>query len=40
MDKAARISRMIFYLVQEIANDTERPRWDPAGLAEVRALTR
>jgi Zn-dependent M28 family amino/carboxypeptidase len=39
LDKAARISRMIFYLVQEIANDPSRPQWDPAGLAEVRALT-
>jgi Zn-dependent M28 family amino/carboxypeptidase len=39
-DKAARISRMVFYLVNEIANATERPRWDPRGLAEVRSMTR
>ncbi|HVH11729.1 MAG TPA: M20/M25/M40 family metallo-hydrolase [Longimicrobium sp.] len=39
-DKAARISRMVFYLVYEIANDPQRPQWDPAGLAEVRQMTR
>jgi hypothetical protein len=39
-DKATRISRMIFYLVREIANDPQRPRWDPAGLEEVRRMTR
>jgi Zn-dependent M28 family amino/carboxypeptidase len=39
-DKAARITRMILYLVHEIADDPERPRWDPAGLEEVRRLTR
>jgi hypothetical protein len=39
-DKAARISRMVFYLVYEIANDPQRPQWDPAGLAEVRRMTR
>jgi hypothetical protein len=39
-DKAARIARMIFYTVQQIANDPARPVWDPAGLAEVRAMTR
>ncbi|HLM68128.1 MAG TPA: M20/M25/M40 family metallo-hydrolase, partial [Longimicrobium sp.] len=39
-DKAARISRMVFYLVNEIANDPQRPRWDPAGLEEVRRMTR
>jgi Peptidase family M28 len=40
VDKAARISRMIFYLVHDVANDPQRPRWDPAGLEEVRRLTR
>ena len=40
VDKAARIAKMIFYTAQEIANDPERPRWDPRGLMEVRALTR
>jgi Zn-dependent M28 family amino/carboxypeptidase len=39
-DKAARISRMVFYLVSEIANSAERPRWHPAGLQEVRGMTR
>ena len=39
-DKAMRISRMVFYLVNEIANDPQRPRWDPAGLEEVRRMTR
>ncbi|HEX8391485.1 MAG TPA: M20/M25/M40 family metallo-hydrolase, partial [Longimicrobium sp.] len=39
-DKAARISRMVFYLVHEIANAQERPRWDPRGLEEVRRMTR
>ncbi|HEX6909371.1 MAG TPA: M20/M25/M40 family metallo-hydrolase [Longimicrobium sp.] len=40
LDKAARISRMIFYLAYAVANDPQRPRWDPEGLAEVRSLTR
>jgi hypothetical protein len=39
-DKAARIARMVFYVVMEIANDPERPKWDPAGLAEVRRMRR
>jgi Zn-dependent M28 family amino/carboxypeptidase len=39
-DKAARVARLIFHTALEIANDPERPRWDPAGLAEVRAMTR
>ncbi|HYJ78596.1 MAG TPA: M20/M25/M40 family metallo-hydrolase, partial [Longimicrobiaceae bacterium] len=39
-DKAARIARMVFYIANEIANDPQRPQWDPAGLAEVRRLTR
>ncbi len=39
-DKAARISRMVFYLVYDVANDSQRPRWVPEGLAEVRSLTR
>lgn len=40
LDKAARISRMIFHLVHEIADDPARPVWDPAGLEEVRRMTR
>ena len=39
-DKVARVSRLILYTVRELANDPSRPTWDPAGLAEVRALTR
>jgi hypothetical protein len=39
-DKATRISRMVFYLVNEIANDPQRPQWVPAGLEEVRRMTR
>ncbi len=39
-DKATRISRMVLYLVNEIANAPERPRWDPKGLQEVRGMTR
>ncbi|HEV2149395.1 MAG TPA: M28 family peptidase [Longimicrobiaceae bacterium] len=39
-DKAARVARLVFYLANEVANADQRPQWDPAGLAEVRALTR
>jgi Zn-dependent M28 family amino/carboxypeptidase len=39
-DKAARIARMVFYVANEIANDPQRPRWDPEGLEEVRRMTR
>jgi len=38
--KAARISNLILHTVLEIADAPERPRWDPAGLEEVRRLTR
>lgn len=38
--KAARVARLIFHTVLEVANRDERPAWDPEGLAEVRALTR
>jgi hypothetical protein len=31
---------MVFHVVMEIANDPERPRWDPAGLEEVRRMRR
>lgn len=37
--KVVRIAQMIFHLVREIADNPERPQWDPEGLAEVRALT-
>jgi hypothetical protein len=39
-DKAERVSRLIYYVAREIANDPRRPEWDAAGLEEVRALTR
>ncbi|HUE96261.1 MAG TPA: M28 family metallopeptidase [Longimicrobiaceae bacterium] len=39
-DKVARVTRLIFHTVESIANSAQRPRWDPAGLAEVRRLTR
>lgn len=38
--KATRIARMIYYTVLDIANADGRPQWDPAGLEEVRKLTR
>ncbi|MEX2527619.1 MAG: M28 family peptidase [Gemmatimonadota bacterium] len=38
--KAARVANLILQTVVEIANDPERPSWIPAGLEEVRALTR
>ena len=39
-DKAARIARMVFYLTLAVADDPQRPRWDPQGLAEVRSMIR
>ena len=39
-DKAARVARLILFTALDIANTTERPSWDPAGLAEIRRLTR
>ncbi|MEX0912168.1 MAG: M28 family metallopeptidase [Gemmatimonadota bacterium] len=39
-DKAARVAKLIFYTVQEIANADGEPQWDSEGLAEVRMLTR
>ena len=39
VDKAARIARLIFHIGRAIAEDPERPRWTPEGLAEVRRLT-
>jgi Zn-dependent M28 family amino/carboxypeptidase len=39
VDKAARITRLVFHYGLAIADDTARPRWDPAGLEEVRRLT-
>ena len=34
-EKAARITQLMFYLGLEIANDPERPRWDPESYAEI-----
>ncbi|HEX2201825.1 MAG TPA: M20/M25/M40 family metallo-hydrolase, partial [Longimicrobium sp.] len=39
-DKAARVSRMVFYLAHAVADDPRRPTWVPAGLSEVRAMSR
>jgi hypothetical protein len=39
-DKLTRIARMAFYTAWEVANNPERPRWDPKGLDEVRRMTR
>lgn len=39
-EKAARVTTLILHTVREIANAERRPEWDPAGLEEVRALTR
>jgi hypothetical protein len=37
-DKASRVARLLTHVTLDIANRDERPEWDPAGLAEVRAL--
>lgn len=38
LDKITRITRLIFYYGNEIANAEQKPQWDPAGLEEVRRL--
>ncbi len=38
--KAARVATLIFHVARDIADADQRPVWDPAGLEEVRALTR
>jgi Zn-dependent M28 family amino/carboxypeptidase len=38
LDKITRITRLIFYYANDLANDVRRPAWDPAGLEEVRRL--
>jgi len=38
LDKITRITRLIFHYANAIANDEERPQWDPEGLEEVRRL--
>jgi hypothetical protein len=39
-EKAARVARLAYYLVREIATRREAPQWTEQGLREVRALTR
>jgi Zn-dependent M28 family amino/carboxypeptidase len=39
LDKITRITRLAFHYGRAIADDPQRPRWDPAGLEEVRRLT-
>jgi Zn-dependent M28 family amino/carboxypeptidase len=34
-DKAARISKLIFYLGYEVANRVERPRWNPESFRQI-----
>jgi hypothetical protein len=38
-DKGARVARLVFHTIIEIANG-DRPAWSPEGLEEVRRLTR
>jgi hypothetical protein len=39
-DKVARVAQIIYHTTLAIANDPNRPEWDPRGLAEVRSMTR
>ena len=34
-EKAARIARLVFYLGVEVANATERPKWDPQAYRQI-----
>jgi len=38
MDKAARVSRMVFYLGALVAGGTVDPEWTEDGLAQVRQI--
>jgi hypothetical protein len=38
--KAARVANLILHTTLDVANAEARPQWDPAGLEEVRSLTR
>jgi hypothetical protein len=40
VDKAARVSRLVFLTTHAIATDPQRPQWTPSGLAEIRRMTR
>lgn len=37
-DKAARVSRLVFYVTEEIANDAEPPAWTPEGRRQVEKI--
>jgi Zn-dependent M28 family amino/carboxypeptidase len=39
LHKITRIARLVFHFGRAIADDPQPPRWDPAGLEEVRRLT-
>jgi hypothetical protein len=39
VDKVTRIARLVFHYGLAVANEVQPPRWDPAGLDEVRRLT-
>jgi Zn-dependent M28 family amino/carboxypeptidase len=39
VDKAARVTRLIFLTTHAIATDPQRPQWTAAGLREVRRVT-
>jgi hypothetical protein len=38
LDKVTRITRLVFHYANAIANDTNKPVWDAAGLEEVRRM--
>jgi hypothetical protein len=40
LDKITRITRLLFHYGLALANDPQRPVWDPAGLEEVRRMVR
>ena len=40
VDKAARVARLVFWLGNAIASDSQVPQWSPEGLERVRQLTR
>ncbi len=39
VDKAARVSRLVFLTTHAIATDPQRPQWTPSGLREIRRMT-
>ena len=40
VEKAAEVARLILYTTERIANQPERPAWDPQGLEQIREMTR